>query len=202
MPPTATPVPPTATPEPTGPRAGETAITLVQGSEARYLIREQLARLSFPNDAIGKTSRVTGEIIFDAEGVIQQDRSNLTVNLASLASDSGNRDRFVRNNTLQTSRFPDAVFVPKVAAGLPWPVPTSGEVEFRLIGDMTIRDVTAPLTWDGVGTFTAEGATGRVKTAFKFELFDMDVPSLRILLSVENNIRLELDFVVAVTKGS
>ena len=88
IPPTATPVPPPPTPAaptPTpGPQLGpgEIALVIGEGSRARYLVREQLARISFPSDAIGETDGVRGIIVFDANGAVQQDRSTITVSMA------------------------------------------------------------------------------------------------------------------------
>src|SRR5687767_6024666 len=38
------------------------------GNEVRYRVREQLAGFDLPNDAIGKSSKVSGAIAFDADG--------------------------------------------------------------------------------------------------------------------------------------
>ena len=75
---------------------GFVSVSLSDTSTARYLIRERLARLELPNDAIGETEQVTGRIIFDAQGSIQ-DSSQFTVNVKSLVSDESRRDRYVRN---------------------------------------------------------------------------------------------------------
>ena len=98
--------------------------------------------------------------------------------------------------------FPDAVYVVKAVPGLPWPLPTSGEAEFRLIGDMTIRDVTKQLSWDVMANFSGGGASGRATTSFKFDYFDMRIPRVRIVLSVVDEIRLELDLSAIYATGS
>ena len=177
------------------------ALVIGEGSRARYIVREQLARISFPSDAVGETDGVMGSIVFDAKGVVQQDRSRIIVNLASLRSDAGLRDGYLRRRTLQTGRFPDAEFVVKSVPGLPWPLPTSGEVEFRLIGDMTIRDVTKQLAWEAKAQFSGGGASGRAKTSFKFGDFDLEIPRVRLVLSIVDEIRLELDLAITYATG-
>jgi polyisoprenoid-binding protein YceI len=177
------------------------ALVISEGSKARYLVREQLARISFPSDAVGETDGVRGVIVFDANGIIQPDRSSIVVNMAGLRSDAGLRDSYLRRNTLQTSRYPDAEFVVKTAPGLPWPLPASGEVEFRLIGDMTIRGVTKQLTWDVKADFGGGGASAQAETSFKFGYFGLEVPRVRLVLSVVDEIRLELDLAVAYATG-
>ena len=204
---------PTTDPEPTVPAqpvvAGVT-LALADASRARYLVREQLARLDFPNDAVGdprnspcsyqkrpflfRTSQVTGAITLDADGRVISDESTIVVNLASLVSDSDRRDGYVHSRTLETDTYPDATLVVKEAPGLPWPLPTQGEATFQIVGDMTIKGVTRPLTWDATAQFGEESVTGQAKTAFTFGEFGIAVPRVRVVLSVDDNIRLELDF--------
>ena len=65
-------------------------------STARYLIREQLASVTSPNDAIGETMDVTGTIALDGEGNVVSEESQIVVGLAGLTSDSSRRDSYVK----------------------------------------------------------------------------------------------------------
>ena len=87
-------------------------------STARYLINERLANVASPVDAIGETMDVTGAIVFDADGNVVSDQSQIVVGMDSLTSDSSRRDGYVRRNTLQTSQYPTATFVVKSIQGL------------------------------------------------------------------------------------
>ena len=196
---------PSPSPEPVAApdlRVGEVAVAIGEGSRARYRVLEELARVGFPTDAVGETPNATGLMVFGADGALQPDRSRLEVDLRTLESDSSRRDRYVRNNTLETSSFPTAVFAPREAQGLAWPMPSSGEVTFQLTGDMTVHGVTKPLVWEVTAQLDGESATGQAKTSFTFEEFGMTIPRVFIVLSVENNIRLELDFIAGVTRGA
>ena len=188
-------VEPTPEPSPEPPAGASGAVvTIGEGSQARYLIREQLARLPLPIDAVGETSVIEGSIVFDAEGVVLSGESRIAVNLASLVSDSDRRDGYVRSRTLNTEQYPDTVLVVRATPGLSWPLPAQGEVEFQIEGDMTVRDVTLPTTWDVTAVFEGNEVTGTAKTTVTFEDFDIPVPQVRIVLSVDPTIRLELDF--------
>ena len=162
-------------------------------SRARYLVREQLAGRDLPNDAIGETPDVTGSIVFNQDGSVDPQLSSLTVDLRTLRSDQGRRDRFISNRTLESRRFPFAEFVINEAPGLAWPLPVDLEDTFLLKGDMTVHGVTKPLTWEVSARFDGDQVSGQAKTNFKFDYFDMNVPSVFIVLSVEDNIRLEVD---------
>src|SRR5262245_43429491 len=41
-----------------------------EGNEARYRVREQLASLALPSDAVGVTSAVTGVLVVNPDGTI------------------------------------------------------------------------------------------------------------------------------------
>ncbi len=190
---------PTTTPAAAAPDV--TAIEIGEGSVARYLVNETLARIGAPSDAVGETTDVSGIIRFDAAGSVLADQSLITVDLRTLTSDSGRRDNYVRTNTFETSKYPTSEFKPRETEGLPWPLPSSGEVTFVLKGDMTIHGVTSPLTWGVTAQFGNGTATGLAAASFTFDTFDLDVPRLAFILSVEDNIRVELDFTASVSTG-
>ncbi len=178
------------------PAKGEVArLTLVPGqNEARYRVREQLVGVPLPSDAVGVTRDVTGTLVVRTDGTILSAESKVQVDLHTLKSDQSRRDNFIRRNTLQTDRFPFAVFVPTEIRGLTLPLPESGEVAFQLIGDLTIRDVTRQVTWEVKARIEGEEAVGQATTSFPFAMFNLTQPRVPVVLSVEDNIRLELDF--------
>jgi polyisoprenoid-binding protein YceI len=165
-----------------------------EGNEARYRVREQLAGLSFPNDAVGVTAAVTGEIVVDvATGRVQANASRIVVELAGLTSDQSRRDNYVRNRTLETEQHPTAVLVPTELRGLPWPLPATGTVTFQLIGNLTVKQVTRSTTWDVTLDLAGTTMTGTATTSFTFEDFAMTKPRVASVLSVDDTIRLEYD---------
>lgn len=188
---------PTAEPESDADAVGWPAVfTLAEGSIARYQVEEVLARTGF-FIATGETSAVAGQIAFDADGGIVADASRIAVQAATLSTDSSRRDGYVRNRTLLTDTYPEVVFIPQ---SIEWETPPQGELtgeqDFAISGDLTIRDQTRPVTWDGNAEFGADGSvTGSASVQFTFDDFGMDKPSVAIVLSVEDEILLELDFV-------
>jgi polyisoprenoid-binding protein YceI len=173
---------------------GAIVYTLVPGkNEARYRVREQLADASLPNDAVGRTSQVSGSIAILPDGSIDPASSKFTVNVTSLQTDRSMRDNYVRRNVLNTDQYPDVVFVPTQVSGLTFPLPASGNVQFQLTGDLTIRDATHPVTWDVQGKLENGAATGTATTTFKFEDFGLTQPKVPVVLGVEDHITLEVD---------
>ena len=164
-------------------------------SEARYRIREQLAGLSFPNDAVGTTRALEGGIGLDTQGRVVG-TSRFTVDLRTLTSDQPRRDNYVRRNTLETERYPTATFVPVEVRGLGVPVPRRGSATFELVGDFTVRTVTRRTTWQATATFNGAEVDVRARTAMRFADLGLQIPRVASVLSVEDEIRLELDLVL------
>ena len=169
-------------------------VNFLPSSTARYLVREQLANLDFPIDAIGETNEVNGSIVLDKNGNIINEKSIIIVNVKSLKSDNGRRDKYISRKSLESNTYPEAKISIKKIEGLPWPLPDSGESDITIIGDMTAHGVTDQITWDTKVNFNNNSLKGLAKTNFKFEKFDMELPRVAIVLSVDDNIRLELDF--------
>ena len=190
--------PATGTPA-TGTQAGIIRLTVAQGSEVRYRAREQLAQRPAPNDAVGKTSSVSGAIVIGADGKPVKDQSKITVQMNTLASDSGQRDNFVRGTTLEVNRFPTADFVVTDIRNLANPMPTSGEATFDLIGDLTLHGVTKQVTFPVKATFSANDVKGSTSTKISFADYGMSKPQVPVVLSIEEPITLEMD--LTLTRG-
>lgn len=176
--------------------------TATDGNEARYRVREQLARLNFPNDAVGASSEVEGRLAMTPDGRIDAGNSGFTIGLAALTSDSDRRDNFLRRNTLSTDDHPEAHFQPREFRGLDVSTileagASNGDaatLEFEIVGDLTIRGVTRQTTWAVQAELAGESIRGRAETRFTFGDFDLTVPSVGSVLSINDDIRLELDF--------
>ena len=206
-PPTATAVPATVapvepTPEPTATASAEppegiqgaAAFVLGEGTVARYKVEEELARRGF-FVATGETTEVEGRIMFGEDGSVVADESSIVMQAGTLRTDSDRRDRYVRERTLLTAQYPEIVFRPTSVDGLPSPLSeASGTVEFTISGDLTVKDQTRPVTWDVTAEF-GDIITGIAAVEITFEQFAMDKPSVAVVLSVEDTIRLEIAFV-------
>ena len=173
----------------------ETRLVLAPtGNEARYRVREQLAGVDFPNDAVGVTSAITGEIVLDDAGKVIPSRSRITVDLRTLKSDRERRDGYIQRRTLETETHPNAVLEVTSITGLAHPLPTSGAMAFTLTGNLTIHGTTKPTTWQVTATASGNAYRGTAKTSFTFEEFGLTKPRVAVVMSVEDTIGLELDF--------
>ncbi|GAB5603379.1 YceI family protein [Thermus sp. FJN-A] len=163
----------------------------VVAGEARYRVREQLLNVGL-GDAVGITKAVRGRVAFQGGRV----SGEFVVDLRELRSDQARRDNYLRQNTLETGRFPTATFRPKEVRGLPNPLPQSGKAAIQVVGDLTIRDVTEEVVWEGEAEFKGQEVQVALRTEFPFEKFHLVQPRVPIVLSVENRIRLEVELLL------
>lgn len=175
------------------PIAGTRYAVAAEGNEARYRIREQLFGVDFPNDAVGETAQITGAVVFDDAGKVVPAQSRFSIDAASFVSDKDRRDGYVRSRVLVAEQYPSIEFVPREVRGLTTPV-SAGNHTFQLVGDLTVRGVTRPTTWNATATVAGTTVTGSATTKFTFADFQMEKPRVRSVLSVEDTIALEYDF--------
>ena len=186
---------PSSLPSPSA--AGVRLQVAASGNEARYRVREQLAGFDLPNDAVGRSSAVTGVMVLDSAGRVVPADSRITVDVSGITSDRDRRDGYVRRRILETDSFPNVILRPTAVSGLPWPLPSSGSRTFTLTGDLTVKGVTRPTSWQVTAAFGGDTVTGLAATAFTFADFGLAQPRVPVVLSVGDTIRLEYDFTLA-----
>lgn len=191
--PAGAPSTPTPAPEATALSGSVRFVVVPEESEARYRVREQLAGVSLPSDAVGVTQAISGTVVINLDGSIDAAQSRFVVDLSTLRSDESRRDNFLRQNTLLTDQYPNAMFVPAQVSGIPAEIPESGEVSFTLTGDLTLLEVTRPVDWDVTARIEGDRVIGQATTIITFDDFNLVQPRVQSVLSVEDTIRLEAD---------
>ena len=164
------------------------------GNEARYRVREVLVGVDFPNDAVGVTHNITGTLVVDTTGRAVEDSSKIIVDVSVLKSDKDKRDDRVRKNILETNKVPTVEIVPSFIKGITGVPPASGTRVIELVGNLKVHGVTRPTSWHGTATFAGDDLSGKITTAFTFAEIGLKQPSVAIVLSVEDTIKLEYDF--------
>lgn len=180
----------TATPAPTQTSSASGLAFAVTSGEVTVAVREQLASLPAPNDAVLKTQGVTGSFTLLDDGAFSSD-SKIEADLTELESDSSQRDSFVRRNTLSTSQFPTAAFVPTKIEGLTLPL-ADGSFSGTLTGQMTIRGTTKEVTWNVTGEKSGDRITVTTtnEPTWKFADFGLEIPRVFSVVSIVDEIRL------------
>lgn len=164
------------------------------GNQVRYRVREQLVGRDLPNDAVGETSAVTGSIVLDDAGRVVRDQSRIVADITGLTSDSDRRDGYVQRRLLESEQHSTVTLVPTEIHGVTGAIPESGSATVHIVGELTVKGVTRPTTWQATANFQGNRITGSAATTFTFDDFQLTQPRVPVLLSVADTIRLEYDF--------
>src|ERR671913_3059 len=170
-----------------------TVYTIVpEESAARYRVQEELAQVG-ETEAVGETQAIIGQFGFGEDG-LPLPCSRFDVDLRTLQSDQARRDNYLYQNTLEAERYPLATFVLRSVDGMEGPLEEGQETTLRLIGDLTLRDVTKLVAWEAKVTLADGALTGAAATMFEMPDFGIEPPSVPVVLSLDETIRLEVDF--------
>ena len=191
--------PPSQTPKPQAARPSGTPahvryVVAPTGNEARYRVREQLVSFDLPNDAIGATKEITGTFVVEQNGTIVRDSSRIVINVTNLKSDQARRDNFIKRKTLETEKYTTVELVPTALRGLSARPTGSEPITFELVGDLTVHGATHPTEWSVTAHAEGSDIVGMATTAFTFKDLGLDQPSVPVVLSVADTIKLEYDF--------
>jgi polyisoprenoid-binding protein YceI len=179
---------------------GPWRFTVDSSSKTTVRVREVLAQIRAPGDAVLTATGMKGSFTLNTDGSFTSS-SKITADLTTLRSDESRRDGFIKDNTVETRRFPMAEFVPKAVSGVTLPLPLSGEFKLTLTGAMTVhgksKDATFTVTARRDGSRLT--ATAIAQPSFTFGDFGMTVPRVASVLSIEDEIRVEISLVAVET---
>jgi polyisoprenoid-binding protein YceI len=161
------------------------------GSQAGYRVDEVL----FGQDttAVGRTEQVSGDLEIEGASVVD---GTIVVDLASVASDSADRDSMFRGRIMNTDRFPDATFEITEPVDLGGTPEEGEEFTTEATGDLTIHGETNPVTFELTGERTGEELRVTGAIPITFADYGVDAPNLGGI-SVED--RGLVEFLLAVT---
>lgn len=196
-----TAAPPTATPVP-APEGFRTFVVVPAETTASYLMDEEFlpsALSKYNIDAgkkvtVGSTQAVEGSLSLELGADQPLGPNRFAVDLLSLTSDQSLRDGWLKDNALESNKFPEAVFVASSIQGAPAEYTDGAEVQFQLVGDLTVRDVILPVTFDVTATLSGDTIRGVAEAQAKLTDFGITPPNFANTLVVEDlfTIRIEL----------
>jgi polyisoprenoid-binding protein YceI len=163
-------------------------------SVATIRVREQIAAIPAPGDAVLTTREFTGTVVLLPDGGFASG-SSFAADLDALKSNEPLRDEWIKFNTLNTRVYPRAEFTLARVSGVPMPIAAQGEWAATLEGTLKIHGVERQVTWPVQVTRSSAEVRVRGATAFKFGDYGMAVPANRLILSVVDDVRLEIDLV-------
>jgi polyisoprenoid-binding protein YceI len=193
--PTAAASQPTAAAASSGMAGGTRTFTIVpEQTEASYQVQEKFLNRDLPNMAVGKTNAISGELQVSLDGKPSGKVTKIAVDLRTLTSDQSRRDNRIRSQWLESDKYPFAEFTSTDAQGIPESYTEGQEVSFTLTGDMKIREVTKPVTFDVKGKLQGDTITGSATSKILMKDFGFDPPSVAGMLTVDDGVTLTINF--------
>jgi polyisoprenoid-binding protein YceI len=177
---------------PTGDVAG--TWTVADGSVAGYRVREKLAQLPAPSDAVGRTGAVTGQVtIADRGGAYSASNATFTVDVSQLKSDKNQRDNKIHSIGLETDKYPQATFAAAGPITIPADAVNGKLVTVQVDGDLMLHGQTKRVSIP----LQVQRDAGQIKLAGNYQFawsdFGMSAPSVQPFVSVTGNPTLEFE---------
>ena len=192
---------PAAAAAPSGAAGGTRSFTIVpEQTEASYQVQEKFLNRDLPNIALGKTNAVTGELQISLDGKPSGKITKISVDLRTLTSDQSRRDSRIHTQWLESDKYPFAEFTSTDVQGIPESYTEGQEINFKLTGDMKIRDVTKPVTFDVKGKLEGDTITGSATSKILMKDFGFDPPNVAGILTVDDGVTVTINFTAQAAK--
>jgi polyisoprenoid-binding protein YceI len=177
--------------------SGATVYRIVpEESEVRFIIDEVLR--GAPYTVVGATSEVAGDIAVDTANPANTEVGTIRVNARTLTTDSDQRNRALRSFILKSaeSAYEFIEFQPTAIEGLPQSVTVGEAFSFQIVGNLTVAGTTQSVTFDTTAMLDADSQlTGQAVTTVLYPDFNLTIPSVPFVAGVDEDVRLEIDFV-------
>jgi polyisoprenoid-binding protein YceI len=162
-------------------------------SQVRFELDEDLAGIR--TTVIGSTDQVGGEVGIDFAAPGNSQLGIIQVNARTFATDNEFRNRAIQNRILNTDAFEFITFTTTNIAGLPDSVAAGDTIVITVDGDLTIQDVTSPVTFNVELTLLSETElSGSASTTVLRETYGLEIPSVPNVANVEEEVELYIDF--------
>lgn len=154
---------PPADEAPAGVPDGTSIWAATDASELGYRVKEIL--FGVDTEAVGRTNQITGGLTITGTMVTD---GEFIVDVASISSDESRRDGQFRGRIMSTDEFPTAVFTLTEPIELGAEPGEGVEVTTTATGELTLRGVTNPVTFDLTARQEADriGVLGNIPVVF------------------------------------
>ena len=190
------------------PSAPLTAIPVtIEENRNRYTLFEIVPTESFvtfaldetlrglPTTAVGSSQQVAGQIAVDFANPATSQVGPILINARTLLTDNEFRNNAIHSFILDTEAYELITFTPNRISGLPNEFTPDELVSVQIEGDLTIRDVTQPVTF--MATVTPNGRSQLVGSATAKILrsdFELQIPNAPGVANVSQEVTLTIDF--------
>jgi polyisoprenoid-binding protein YceI len=163
-------------------------------SQVSFTLTEELR--GTPTTVVGTTDQVAGDIFVDFTTPANSKVGVIRINARTLVTDQENRNRALRSNILQSSReeYQFIEFTPTSITELPDNAEMGSTIKFKVTGDLKIRNIVQPVTFDVSVTAGADSLTGSATAQVTRDQFNLQIPNAPGVANVSNDVTLDIQF--------
>ena len=162
-------------------------------STAKFVVHETLRGVANVT-TVGTTSAITGDLYLTPQGLVPTPKSSFSVDLTTLKTDTAMRDNYIKQNTLQTAKFPTADFNIDSLSDFPASYVEGSEADLSLTGTMTIHGVSKPVTWTVKARHSGDVLTATADADVTMTDFGMTPPDVGVA-KAQDDVHLQVVFV-------
>ena len=164
-------------------------------SNVSFTLTEDLRGV--PTTVVGETDQVAGQIAVDFATPQNSRVGEIRINARTLQTDNDFRNRAIRGEILQSAQdaFEFITFTPTEVVGLPETITPGQQFNFQLVGNLTIRDITQPVTFaTTIVSFSETELEGYAIATVQRASFNLIIPSVPSVANVSEAVDLRIDF--------
>ncbi|MGI8757408.1 MAG: YceI family protein [Acidimicrobiales bacterium] len=174
------------------PGSGETLYRIdPTHSSLTYAVDETFVGRS-PSTAKGLTNGIAGDVVVNATDLAKSRLGTVVVNVEQLHSDNNLRDARLRQDYLQSHRFPLAKLKVTTITGLDGRLIEAKSYPFTMKGTVTVKGTEVPATFVGTARVKAGELTAKATTVVKLSDFDAGPIAIAGLVHTADEAKLTL----------
>ena len=159
-------------------------------SSLTYEIDEKLGGAA--RTASGSTQGIAGDIALAEDDLAKSRVGSIVVDIEQFRSDNNLRDARIRQDFLQSHRYPLATFDVDTIEGLDGVLEEGRSYPFTMEGSVTVKDTPAPATWKATAEVTDGVLKAEATTTAKLSRFDAGPISIAGLVTTSDDVELTL----------
>ena len=160
-------------------------------SKVEFDINEVLGGEDFT--VVGQTNQVAGDVLVNKNDIEKSEVGTIRINARTLKTDNPNRDGAISRVILKSEQdqFEFIEFKPTQIVKIP-ESSTEDQIAIKITGNLTIAGTTKEITFDGtVDLSSDEKITVSAQTTILYKDFDLTIPEVPFVASVENQVILK-----------
>jgi len=164
-------------------------------STAEFNIQEVLRGEDFL--VVGTTNNVQGDILLNTQNPKESELSTIRVNARTLKTDNSSRNAAIGRAILKSDQdqYEYIEFKPTSFDGLPESITVGVPFSFKINGNLSIAGTVKPVIFDVTVTQKDKELSGTGETTVQYKDFGITIPSVPFVASVENDVKLKINFV-------